>query len=136
MKNNAFLRDPYVKRKIRKNIKETISRAKIGKIWVRGNYEFMVSDPVAQCQWALGLDPVGVVPANHIWCDFWRRRIEREGRPLDVCRSPMISKHEHDPSTVMIGNAEADRWLHHMYSGCILSTYDTATARLEDADFD
>ena len=150
VKNNAFLRDPYVKRKIRKNIKETINRAKIGKIWVRGNYEFMVSDPVAQCQAALGLDPVGVIPANHVWCDFWRQRIGAEGQSLDpppkgacgpgpwvdVCRSPMISKHEHNPSTIMIGNAEADRWLHHMYSGCVLSTYDTATARLEDADFD
>lgn len=150
VKNADFLRDSYVVGKIRKNIKEAIQRAKLGRVWIRGNYQFMVSDPVAQCQAALGLDPVGVVPANHIWCDFWRKRLEAEGQSLDpppkgacgpgpwvdVCRSPMISQHEHDPSTVMIGSAEADRWLHHMYSGCILSTYDTATARLEDADFD
>lgn len=149
VKNNAFLRDPYVKRKIRKNIKETINRAKIGKIWVRGNYEFLVSDPVAQCQAALGLDPVGVIPADHVWCDFWRRRFEAapptqerpkgpvgEGPWVDVCRSPMIDVHEHNPSTLMVGDAEADKWLSHLYSGCVLSTYDTSTARGEDCDFD
>lgn len=149
VKNDRFLKDPYVLGKVRKNIKEAIQRAKLGRIWIRGNYQFMVSDPVAQCQAALGLDPVGVVPANHVWCDFWRERFEAEnpqqekprgdvgeGPWVDVCRSPMISKHEHTPSTLLLGNAEADRWLHHMYSGCIFSTYDTATARLEDADFD
>jgi hypothetical protein len=48
----------------------------------------------------------------------------------------MIDRHEHNPSTVMVGDAEADRWLSHLYSGCVLSTYDTATARGEDCDFD
>jgi len=150
VKNNAFLADPHVQAKVRKNIKEAIQRAKLGRIWIRGNYQFLVSDPVAQCQAALGLDPVGVVPANHVWCDFWRKRLEKEGQSLgfapkgevgpgpwvDVCRSPMIDVHEHNPSTVMIGNDEADRWLSHLYSGCVLSTYDTSTARGEDCDFD
>lgn len=30
----------------------------------------MVSDPVAQCQAALGLDPVGIVPKDTIWSSF------------------------------------------------------------------
>lgn len=149
VKNADYLKDPYVQSRVRKTIKEAIRRAKLGRIWVRGNYQFMVSDPVAQCQSALGLDPVGVVPANHVWCDFWRRRIDPSapkgpapkgecgpGPWLDICRSPMISRHEHCPSTLLLGDAEADRWLSHMYSGCVFSTYDTATARVEDADFD
>ena len=149
VKNVAFLRDSHVLRKLRKNIKEAIQRAKLGRVWVRGNYQFLISDPVAQCQSALGLDPVGVVPADHVWCDFWRRRLAPgpnlptppkgpcgPGPWVDVCRSPMIDVHEHNPSTVMVGDEEADRWLSHLYSGCVLSTYDTATARGEDCDFD
>jgi hypothetical protein len=125
VKNADFLRDSYVVGKIRKNIKEAIQRAKLGRVWIRGNYQFLISDPVAQCQSALGLDPVGVVPADHVWCDFWRRRLATEGQSVgfvpkgsigpgpwvDVCRSPMIDQHEHNVSTVMVGDAEADRWL-------------------------
>ena len=150
VKNVSFLGDAYVRRRIYKSIAETINRAKLGKVWVRGNYQFMIADPVAQCQAALGLDPVGVVPANHVWCDFWRVRKDPAadatdppwaGGPgrkvyVDLCRSPMIDQHEHNPSALLLGNDEADRWLSHLYSGCVLSTYDTATARMEDADFD
>ena len=50
VKNNEMLKDAHVQRKIYKNIVECINRAKIGKIWVRGNYQFMISDPIAQCQ--------------------------------------------------------------------------------------
>lgn len=139
-KDPDFLKDDYVKKRIYKAIKGIIKRAKLGKIWVRGNYEFCISDPVAQCQSALGLDPVGVVPANNVWSDFWKQRMEGTGADgpgshvIDICRSPLIDVHEHNPSTVMIGNAEADRWLHHLYSGVVFSTYDTATARMEDSD--
>ena len=71
VKNIKFLQDGYVQKKIYKNITESINHAKLGKIWIRGNYQFMVSDPVAQCQAALGLDPVGVVKKDQIWSKFW-----------------------------------------------------------------
>lgn len=133
VQNVDFLNDTYIQHKIYKNITESINRAKLGKIWVEGNYQFMVSDPVAQCQAALGLEPVGVLGRDEIWSDFWRQRGVTE---VDVCRSPMIDLHEHNPSHVVNDNEEANRWLKYMNSGIILSTYDTATARMEDADFD
>ena len=61
VKNNAFLKDSYIQQKIYKNIAETINHAKLGKIWVRGNYQFMIADPIAQCQSALGLPVTGVL---------------------------------------------------------------------------
>ena len=56
VKNPDFLKDTYVQRKIYRNLIRSITQAKIGKIWVRGNYSFMISDPIAQCRSALGLD--------------------------------------------------------------------------------
>lgn len=140
-KDPIFLKDDYVKKRIYKAIKGIIKKAKLGKIWVRGNYQFCISDPVAQCQSALGLDPIGVVPANAIWSDFWRQRMEDDmgsasAHIVDICRSPLIDVHEHNPSQVMIGNADADKWFSHLYSGIVFSSYDTAMARMEDADFD
>ena len=54
---------------------------------------------------------------------------------VDLCRSPQIDMHEHDPSDVL-NSDEAKRWLSHLYSGIVFGTYDAATARLSDADYD
>lgn len=133
VKNNEMLKDAHVQRKIYKNIVECINRAKIGKIWVRGNYQFMISDPIAQCQSALGLPVNGEIPADCIWSNFWNeRRVEGN---VDVCRSPQIDTSEHCPSKIYESEM-ASKWYQHIKSGVILSIYDTATFRLADADFD
>ncbi len=133
IKNKNMLNDGYIQQKIYKNIVEYINRAKIGKIWVRGNYQFMISDPIAQCRFALGLKPDGEIPANHIYSNFWRER--GISGIIDVCRSPQIDTHEHNPS-ILYESYEANRWYQYIHSGIILSIYDTATLRLSDADFD
>ena len=135
VKNIKFLQDDYVQRKIYKNITESINHAKLGKVWVRGNYQFMVADPVAQCQAALGLPTTGVVKKDQVWSKFWADR-KPAGGLIDLCRSPMIDQHEHNPSELLVGDDDADYWLQYMYSGIVYSTWDTATARHEDADFD
>lgn len=133
VKNIDFLQDTYVQRKIYKNITEAINRAKIGKIWIHGNYQFMISDPVAQCQAALGLDPVGVVRKDQVYSTFWR---ERDVAKVDLCRSPLIHFHEHNPCEVLNNSEQADKWLGHIYSGIIYSTYDTSCFRHSDSDYD
>lgn len=131
IKNNVMLYDKYVQQKIYRNIVECINRAKIGKIWVRGNYQFMISDPIAQCRSALGLDIKGEIPADHIYSNFWRER--RVSGYVDCCRSPMIDTHEHNPSK-LYESEEANKWYKNIKSGIIYSIYDTATARHSDSD--
>jgi len=132
IKNANFLDDTYIQQKLYKNITESINHAKLGKIWIRGNYQFMVSDPVAQCQAALGLPVTGVLKRDEVWSDFWTKR---EVKKLDLCRSPMIDVHEHNPCTVHYSE-EASKWLKYLTSGIVFSIYDTSTFRAEDADFD
>ena len=140
VKNVDFLDDRYVQQKIYKNIAETINHAKLGKIWIRGNYQFMISDPVAQCQSALGLPVTGVLGRDEIWSDFWRQRIPPEeerrtgGYVVDTCRSPMIDQHEHNPMNVVVNNEEANRWFRYLNSGIIYNIYDTSCFRHEDSD--
>ena len=133
IKNVDFLQDTYVQSKIYKNITESINRAKIGKIWVRGNYQFMIADPVAQCQAALGLEPVGIIHKDEIYSNYWKSRGVNK---VDLCRSPMIDQHEHNPCTVILDDEEADYWFKYLSSGIIYSTYDSSTVRHSDADFD
>ena len=142
VKNTDFLNDKYIQQKIYKNIVESINHAKLGKIWIHGNYQFMVADPVAQCQSALGLPVTGILKRDEIYSNFWRTRWLQQDHPpdkeciVDCCRSPMIDQHEHNPMSVLVKNEEADYWFQYMPSGIIYSIWDTSTARHEDADYD
>lgn len=131
VKNIDMLQDGYVRKKIYNNIVDCINKAKIGKIWIKGNYQFAISDPVAQCQSALGLKPVGLIPADNVYSNFWRER--RISGYVDVCRSPMIDAHEHNPSKLFESD-EANYWYQYIKSGVIFSIYDTAVVRMEDSD--
>jgi hypothetical protein len=132
IKNPIMLEDAHVQKKIYRNIAETINKAKIGKIWVRGNYSFMISDPVAQCQSALGLEPVGLLGPDQVYSNFWR---QRNVDCVDLCRSPMIDSHEHNPCKV-VSSEDMDYWYQYIKSGIIYSIYDTSTLRHSDSDFD
>lgn len=132
VKNKAFLQDGYVQRKIYQNIVECINRAKIGKIWVRGNYQFMISDPIAQCRSALGLPMHGIIPAECVYSEFWNRKGVTK---LDLCRSPMVDKSEHNISSVFTSR-EAEEWFKYIHSGVIYSIYDVATIKHSDSDWD
>ena len=132
VKNIDFLQDTYIQRKLYKSIVESINRAKLGKIWLHGNYQFMLADPVAQCQSALGLEPVGLLKANEIYSKFWD---DRNVHMVDACRSPMIDQHEHNPMTV-VNTDDARYWYRYLNSGIIYNTYDTSCARHSDSDYD
>lgn len=132
IKNPMMLDDAHVQKKVYRNIAETINKAKIGKVWVRGNYSFMISDPVAQCQSALGLEPTGLIGPDEVYSNFWRHK---GVSCVDLCRSPMIDSHEHNPCKV-VSSADMDYWYQYIESGIIYSIYDTSTLRHSDSDFD
>lgn len=134
VKNPSFLNDTYIQHKIYKNIAESINHAKIGKIWINGNYQFMIADPMAQVQSALGLETKGLLKSDEIYSDFWRRR-KPSGTILDCCRSPMIDQHEHNPMKLSYDEEKA-YWYQYIYSGIIYNTYDTSCYRHEDSDYD
>lgn len=134
VKNPDFLKDTYVQRKIYRNLIRSITQAKIGKIWVRGNYSFMISDPIAQCRSALGLDPKGEVPGEYIYSNFWNKRYDTE-KDIVLCRSPLLDKHEVNHCKLYRSD-EADRWYKWIESGIIYSIYDLSTLRHSDSDFD
>ena len=93
----------------------------------------MISDPVAQCQSALGLEPVGLIKKDEVYSNYWLKH-KPEGGIIDLCRSPLIDQHEHNPSKIVVNNSEADYWYQYLNSGIIYSTYDTACFRHSDSD--
>jgi len=132
VQNAEMLNDGYVQSKIYQSIKESFRQAKIGKLWCRGGYQFMLSDPVPLLRNAVGLDPTGLIPSNHIYSAYWNRD---QPKQLDLCRSPMVDRHEHNVVS-LAASPDMDYWYQHLYSGIIYSIYDTSTIRHSDSDFD
>lgn len=129
VKNPNTLNDGFVQRKIYNSIKESIRQAKIGRVWVKGNYQFMISDPVAQCRSALGLSPDGIIPKNKVYSEFWNKKIE--GEEIVCCRSPLTHYSEINPSK-LFENEETKKWYKYIYSGVIYSIYDISVMKHAD----
>ena len=134
VKNSDFLKDTYVQQKIYKNIAESINRAKLGKIWLHGNYQFMISDPYAQCQAAFGQKPTGLLKTGEIYSGWWKDRVP-SGTILDCCRSPMIDISEHNPMDLVYDDLQSE-WYQYLPSGVIYNIYDVSVFRHSDSDFD
>lgn len=132
-KNALMLQDGFVQRKIYNSIKESIRQAKIGRIWVKGNYQFMISDPIAQCRNALGLEPEGLLPANCVYSNFWNTR--NVSGEIACCRSPLTYYSEVAINT-LTKTEEMEKWYKYIYSGIIYSIYDINTVKAADSDFD
>lgn len=133
MKNAIMLQDGFIQRKIYNSIKESIRQAKIGRVWVKGNYSFMISDPVAQCRSALGLEPSGLIPTGCVYSNFWNER----GIDGEICllRSPLT--HYSEVNIQKISNTiDMQKWYRHIYSGIIYNIYDISVVKHADSDFD
>jgi hypothetical protein len=133
LKNADMLQDGYIKRKIYNSIKESFRQAKIGRIWCKGNYQFMISDPIPFLRNALDCDDVrGLIPANHVYSEYWNKY---KPKSIDLMRSPMVDRHEHNVVN-LADNSEMRLWYKYLYSGIIYSIYDTSVIRHSDSDFD
>jgi hypothetical protein len=127
-----MLKDGYVRRKIYDSIKESFRQAKIGRVWCRGGYEFMIADPIPLLQNAANKSVQGEIPANHVYSAYWNKTNPDK---IDLCRSPMVDRHEHN--VLQLHKSEiTDEWYKYLYSGIVYSAYDTSTIRHSDSDFD
>ena len=106
-----MLNDGYVQKKIYNSIKESVRQAKIGRLWIKGNYQFMISDPIAQVRSALGLEIKGELKANQVYSNFWNtRKIDGE---VCLMRSPLT--HYSEINVENLANTEEMRkWYKYM----------------------
>jgi hypothetical protein len=134
--NDSLLKDPYIKKKLYDNIATKIQDAKIGRVWSRGNYQAMVSDPYGQAQWAFRKDDndevTGLLKEHEHYSHFWN---ERNVTKVDACRSPMVDFHEHNPLN-FINNEDTKEWYKYIKSGIIYNVWGVDTIRHSDSDWD
>jgi hypothetical protein len=130
--NDKLLNDPYIKKKIYDSVSTKIQEAKIGRVWVNGNYQCMISDPYGQAQWAFGLEVTGFLKEFEHYSHFWN---ERNVIKVDACRSPMVDFHEHNILN-FISNDDIKEWYKYIRSGIIYNIWGVDTIRHSDSDWD
>ena len=104
--NPTLLNDSYIQSKIYKLIQKKVDEAKIGRLWVRGNYQMMCADPYLQCEHAFKLEPKGLLKEFEHYSKFW---LDRKIKQVDACRSPMVDFSEHNLLN-FIDNSETKYW--------------------------
>ena len=131
--NPELLKDEYVKSQILKTLKRKIKDAKIGRIWVRGNYSFQISDPYGLAQWAFEMPVTGLLRANEMYCNFWNERTDNE--KILCSRSPLVHSSEHLIRD-LVSTEEMNEWYKYVWSGIVNGIHDMAVVNMSDSDYD
>ena len=136
--NHDLINDRYIRSLILQECENKLNAAKLGKIIVRGNYQFCVSDPIAQLEWIANnhcgadMDVIGVVPAGCIYSNYWMNADDNNG-VVTLLRSPLIDRNEIAKRKVIEGH---EKYFDNLHSGIILSIHDLTALGCGGCDFD
>lgn len=128
--NHNLLNDKYSKEKIRDFIVRKIELACLGKLLTRGNFECIVPDSFAFMQHCTGQKVTGILPAGHMYCNYWN---ERNVTKVDTMRSPLTHFSEHYVVD-LDKNELTEKWFKYSYSGFIVNCHDEHTMHWSGSD--
>lgn len=130
--NHNLLNDKYSKEKIRDFIVRKIELACLGKLLTRGNFECIVPDSFAFMQHCTGQKVTGILPAGHMYCNYWN---ERNVTKVDTMRSPLTHFSEHYVVD-LDKNELTEKWFKYSYSGFIVNCHDEHCMHWSGSDYD
>lgn len=122
--------DPHVIDAVHRMIRKKIDDAKIGKLWVDGNYQIASGDPFSLMQSICGLEVTGLLKAGQIYSSYWGERSINE---VVVFRSPMTS-HNNIRKCEVVNTSLTKYWYQYMNNIIILNSFDTMCQALNGCD--
>lgn len=132
MLNQDCVHDPYISQLIFKMLNKKIRESYAGKIMLHGNYQFAISDPVALCQHAFGLDVTGLIEEGFHYSEYWN---SNNVSKVVSGRSPLTWKTELNTLSLVSGKLY-EKWFGHIYSGVVINIFGVDTMLWADSDFD
>lgn len=127
-----MLGDPYVIDSVHRYIKKKMNDAKIGKLFVDGNYQIASGDPFALMQSICGLGVTGLLHANEVYSKFW---IDRNEDEIVLFRSPMTS-HNNIRECRINSSEECQYWYQYMDTIMIINGWDSFCMAENGEDYD
>ena len=124
--------DPYVIDSVHRFIKKKINDAKIGKLFVDGNYQIASGDPFALMQSICGLEVTGLLKANECYSKFW---IDKNEDEIVLFRSPMTS-HNNIRMCNVNSSEECQYWYQYMDTIMIINGWDSFCMAENGEDWD
>ena len=127
-----MLGDPYVIDSVHRFIKKKMNDAKIGKLFVDGNYQIASGDPFALMQSICGLEVTGLLKAGECYSKFW---IDKNEDEIVVFRSPMTS-HNNIRMCKVNSSEECQYWYQYMDTIMIINGWDSFCMAENGEDWD
>lgn len=124
--------DPYVIDSVHRFIKKKMNDAKIGKLFVDGNYQIASGDPFALMQSICGLEVTGLLKAGECYSKFW---IDKNEDEIVLFRSPMTS-HNNIRMCNVNSSEECQYWYQYMDTIMIINGWDSFCMAENGEDWD
>lgn len=120
MINEDMLKDPCVKRFIKRKAQKKIDEMKLGKCYASGFYHTVFGDMIGYLQYACRKEPTGVLG----WGEFYADTIFENNQDVLSFRSPLVCPSE--VNKVKVRNDLEEKWFGHFKGQdvCMLNMYD------------
>ena len=130
--NPSIRNDRHVRSCVRRFVKKRIEDACMGRIFVDGNFQVLVSDPYGYAQHVCGLPVTGLLRGNEFYSNYWNQRsVDR----VDSMRSPLTYRSEHVILNLR-NDEETRKWYRFCESGIIVNYHGHEVVNWGGADFD
>lgn len=128
MFSEEFSREPTIINKFENSLTKKIKESYMGSLFVEGNYQPLISDPYAQCQFLFGDNVSGLLKENQQYSRFWN---ERGVNRVASARSPLTHQSEMCLSN-LVRSDEMDFWYGYLDNGVVLSVFGVDTMLYAD----
>lgn len=117
--NNDMINDPYIRQSVYNLINKKIKESYIGKLLVDGNYQIMVSDPYALCEYLFGLEPIGLLNNGQHFSSYWNKK--NVSKVIGM-RSPLTWRSE--VNELLLQNTdECNYWYKYLSTGIVYNIH-------------
>jgi hypothetical protein len=119
MLDENLIKDNYIKNRIVSSLNKRIKESYIGKLLIRGNFQTMINDPYALCEYIFGLEVKGLLKEFEHYSRYWNSRGVKE---VAAMRSPLTWRSEVNLLHLQ-NTAQMDDWYKYITSGIIFNVW-------------
>lgn len=130
--NNNLINDPYVKNTVYNFLSRKINESYLGKLLVKSNFQVMISDPYAFCEYLFDMPIKGLLNENEHYSYFWNNEGSKN---IVAMRSPLTWRSEVNKLHLK-SNSKIKKWYKYLNSGIVYNVHGVDCMLAADSDYD